>query len=140
MRLRRIIVPRNRGRFLFWGAMLLAGSGLIFLIELNVYTIVIFGMLRALAAPLWGIPHFGIRLDIIGRSVEEPGQRIEYLCAWEVPLAIGRILMMLSLLLLYGWLDGNDWALRIILVGLSCMRIVTYLLLSRTSVVRDHAK
>jgi MFS transporter, YQGE family, putative transporter len=136
--LRDVITPRNRGRFLLWGSILLMASGGILLFKLSAMTIVIFGLLRAVAAPLWSIPHFGVRLDVIARSVEIPAQRIEYLSAWEVPLAFGRIVMMLTLLGLYGWLEGNDWAIRLSLFLLCSLRIVTYLIIARTSVIREH--
>lgn len=56
------------------------------------------------------------------------------MCASEVPLAIGRIVMMLVLLALSGTLD--ELGLRIALFLLCANRIVTYLILVRTGVVK----
>jgi YQGE family putative transporter len=135
----RLIVPANRKRPMQWGVILLVAAGALIFFRLSVTTLVVFGLLRAMAGPLFGIPSFSLRLDTIARSAEEPAQRIEYLCAWEVPLAIGRVLMMLVIMGLYGWLSGNELGLRIALFVLCSMRAVTYLILSRTDALREGA-
>jgi hypothetical protein len=60
------------------------------------------------------------------------------MCASEVPLAAGRIIMMLVLLALSGTLD--ELGLRIALFLLCANRIVTFLIIVRTSVVQMGAR
>jgi len=129
----RVIGPRNRRRPMFWGTVLLVAGGALLAIRLNLYTLVAFGFLQALAGPMFGIPHAGLRLDIIADSVEEPAQRIEYISAREVPLAVGRIFMMVLLIALYSWLSRNATGLRVALFVMCALRIVTYIMLARTS-------
>ncbi len=132
----RFVNPTNRKTALRWGVILLVLGGTILLYKLNIYTLLLFGLMRAVAAPLYSIPQFAIRLDVIARSVQYPEQRIEYLSAWEVPLAIGRIVMMTALILLSSQLD--DLGIRIILFLLCANRIVTYALVSQVSFVREN--
>lgn len=132
----RLVAPGNRKKFLRWGTMLLVVAGALISFKLTTTTLIVFGLMRAVAGPLFGIPHAGLRLDTIAKCAEEPAQRIEYLCAWEVPLAFGRIIMMLTMMGLYGWLSSNELGLRITLFILCAIRIVTYLILAQTSALR----
>ena len=127
------VVPRNRRTFMWWGVVLLLAAGALMAFKLSVTTLVLFGLLRSIAQPLFGIPHTGLRLDIISDTVENPAQRIEYICAWEIPLAAGRIIMMLIMISLYGLLAQSDVAVRISLFVLCAIRILSYQFLIRTS-------
>ncbi|MCX5772440.1 MAG: MFS transporter [Candidatus Hydrogenedentes bacterium] len=132
----RTVSPFNRRRFMWWGVVILLGAGATVLVPLNVTTLFLFGLFRSVSGPMFGIPHSGLNLDIIEKSAEEPAQRIEYLCAWEVPLAIGRVIMMALLWLVYVQLGGGDFAARLMLFLLCAIRIVTYQLVIRTSPLR----
>lgn len=135
----RLIVPRTRRAFMWWGVVLLAAAGALVAVRLTLFTLVVFGFLRSVANPMFGIAHSGLRLDIIEHCAEEKAQRIEYLSAWEVPLAVGRIAMMLLMMLLYSMFHGSDVGLRVILFVLCAVRFLTYIILSQTSPVRDEA-
>jgi len=130
----RFIVPRTRKYAMRGGVVLLLMAGLLILFRFDVLAIVVFGCLRSISMPLFGIPHASIRFDVIAKSVADPAQRIEYLCAWEVPLALGRIVTMVALLLMAGWLD--EWGIRIVIFLLCANRVLTYALLSQTSVLQ----
>lgn len=134
----RSIVPQSRKVYMRWGVIILVAGGAMVALKLTLATIIVFGFLRALSGPMFGIPHSSLRLDIIAKSVQEPHQRIEYVCAWEVPLAIGRILMMTSLLLLYNSFGENYLGLRLAVFLMCAVRILTYFLLTRTSPIREH--
>ena len=84
---------------------------------------------------MFGVPYGALRYDVIHDCAEEPAQRIEYIAAWEVPLAVGRVLMMLVMMALYGYWRGNELALRIILFAICALRILTYQLTVHTKVV-----
>ena len=86
----RIVVPATRMKSMALGAAVLVAAGLMISLKFSLYTLILFGLLRSVAGPLFDIPHFSLRMDIIARSMEQPWERIEYICAWEVPLALGR--------------------------------------------------
>ena len=136
----RAVTPHTRRPFMRWGVIALVAAGGLMAFEFTVVSLFLFGLLRSIADPLFGIPHAGLRYDIITHSAEEPTQRIEYLCAWEVPLAIGRVVTMLLMVALYGLLSHSEVALRIALLVLCAMRIVTYQLLVRTSPMAARAR
>lgn len=131
----RLILPRTRRRAMFWGVVVLVAAGAIISVHLSFWTLVIFGFLRSVSQPLFGIPHSSIRFDVIDRCAEDPVQRIEYLCAWEVPLALGRVIMMSALMLCFGYL--GETGLRAVLFFLCAVRIVTYFLMSQISTVKQ---
>lgn len=135
----RMVTPRNRRQFMWWGVTTLVAAGVIMLFRLNMATLLLFGLLRSVSQPLFGIPHASLNLDIIEASAEEPAQRIEYLCAWEVALAVGRVSMMALLWVVYVQLDGGDMAARIMLFMLCTIRIVTYQLVVRSSPLQPAA-
>jgi hypothetical protein len=133
----RHVTPRNRRSYMFWGVVTLLAAGCLMVFPLSVYTLILFGLLRSISQPLFGIPHSGLYMDIISASVETPDQRIEYLCAWEVPLAIGRILMLLAMLGLQSWLEWSEVGVRISLFTMCAIRILSYQLVIRTSPMRS---
>ena len=134
------VVPQNRKQFLFLGMVALVLAGFIVLIRFDVATLFVFGVLRAFAGSAFSIAHFSLRLDIISESAEEPAQRIEYICAWEVPLGIGRVLMMLMLLAMFANYEESSLGIRMALFCLCCLRILTYLILVRTSMIGRYAR
>lgn len=131
----RFVRRDTRRAYMAWGTVLLVLAGAIIGWKISVTTLIVFGFIRSIAEPMYMIPYSSIRLDIIDGSVRDSAERIEYMCASEVPLALGRILMMLVLLVLAGTLD--QLGLRIALFLLCANRIVTYLIIVRTSVVRN---
>lgn len=136
----RLVAPRNRRFFMRWGVGTLTFAGLVMLaFPVSVATLFVFGLLRSVSGPLWGIPHSGLRLDIISRCAEEPAQRIEYLCAWEVPLAIGRVMMMVTMMSVYGLIMHSELGLRIVIFLMCAVRIISYQLAIRTSPIRSCA-
>ncbi len=133
----RFVLPQTRSTFMFWGVVALISAGFIVCWQVSLTTLLIFALLRSISLPLFGIPHTGIRFEVMHRTATNPSERIEYLCAWEAPLAIGRIVMMCILMALYAF--TGELGLRIALLLLCVNRIVTYLLLRQVSFVRDPA-
>ncbi len=131
----RFVVPRTRSIFIFWGVIALIVAGVVITWKISLATLIIFGLLRSISLPLVGIPHTGIRFEVMQRTAETPDERIEYLCAWEIPLAVGRIVMMGVLITLYTLL--GDAGIRATLLLLCLIRILTYLLLRQVSFVKD---
>lgn len=130
----RVLIPRTRRTAMFWAVVIHLIGGAAISLRLNLFTVVLFGLLNSISSPLFGIPHSSVRFDVIDRCAEEPAQRIEYLCAWEVPLAIGRVIMMTVLIALSSWL--SETGLRITLFLLCANRILTYCLVTRVSSMR----
>lgn len=131
----RFVVPKTRSTFIFWGVVTLVAAGLIITWKISVITLLAFAFLRSVALPLVGIPHMGIRFEVMQRTAETPGERIEYLCAWEIPLAVGRIVMMTILMAAYA--GYGETGIRVVLLMLCLNRIVTYMLLKQVSFVKD---
>src|SRR5690606_15410254 len=129
----RRVVPASRKRTMGWAVVILLAGGCVIAWDIQVATLVVFGFLRSIAEPMYMLPYSSIRLDIIDRSARDPAERIEYMCASEVPLALGRVAMMVLLLLLSGALD--ELGLRIALFVLCANRVLTYLIIIRTNVV-----
>ena len=134
--LARTIRPGRRRKVMFWGTMVAMAAGMMVSWKLTVVTLVIFGFMRRVGQAMFGIPHVSLRMDIISANVEEPAQRIEYICAWEVPLAIGRVLTLLLVGGLYAAFEDKAFALRLALLILCCSRLLSYLLVAQTSQLR----
>ncbi len=73
-------------------------------------------------------------------TAEDPFQRIEYLCAWEVPLAIGRTIMMLLMIAVALALNDASLGIRIVIIVLCALRLATYYFLAQTSVLQNPRK
>ncbi|HRK36339.1 MAG TPA: MFS transporter [Candidatus Hydrogenedentes bacterium] len=132
--------PETRRQHLFWSSMLLAASGLVFFFPLTLTSLLIFAMLRSAAMAMFGIGHFSTRMEVIMNTAQDPLQRIEYLCAWEVPLAIGRTIMMLLMIALALMLDDASLGIRIVIIVLCALRLATYYFLAQTSVLAKPAR
>lgn len=130
----RLVRPSTRKPCMRWATVLLVAAGAVVAWDMNPWSLVFFGLVRSVALPMFMIPYSSIRFDVIDHSVRDPSERIEYLCASEVPLATGRVLMMLVLLLLAGTLDEPGIGFALFLLCAS--RILTYQLIVRTSVVK----
>ncbi len=130
----RCLRPHNRKRFMFWGTVILMTAGLLITAKFSILTLVLFGFLRSIAAPLITIPCSGIRLNVIDQCAEESAQRIEYIAAWEVPLAGGRVLTLLLLLVLLAVFPQPVLAIRAVMCFICTQYALNYLLMSRVSI------
>ncbi|GMW02347.1 MAG: hypothetical protein AMXMBFR84_34830 [Candidatus Hydrogenedentota bacterium] len=128
-----IMKPLHRRRYLCWSAWLLTAGGLLFFLPVTSGILIAFGIIHAVSTAMFDIPHFSLRVEVIQDTVDDPTQRIEYLCAWEIPLAIGRVVMMFCMLGLSNWIAGSDWGVRITLFILCALRVLTYFYLARTT-------
>jgi len=131
--LSRYMRPESRGRYMLAASVLLFAGGFLFFTEITALTLIAFGLIRSISMSTFGIGHFSLRMEIIANSAEDPSQRIEYLCAFEIPLAIGRILMILCLMVLSSTFVENGTGIRVTLFLLCTLRLVTYGLLAQTS-------
>lgn len=127
---------RTRRLYMRWGVTTLLAAGALMLFPINLVTLFLFGLLRSISGPMFGVPYSGLRMDIIHDSAENPSQRIEYIAAWEVPLAIGRVISMGLMMALITWMPNNELPLRIMLFLLCAIRIITYQCVIRTSQLR----
>lgn len=131
------VVPETRSRYMFWGVVFLVLAGAVVTWQITLVTLVIFAFLRSVSLPLFGIPHTAVRFEVMQDTAGMSDERIEYLCAWEVPLAIGRVVMMSSIMGLYA-LAGVS-GLRFAVLLLCLIRIATYLLVTQVSFVKNPA-
>jgi hypothetical protein len=133
----RLATPRTRKRYLLLATVIHVAAGCLMLFPLTVSMLFLFAMLRSISQPMFGIPHGGLNMDLIEKTTSEPGQRIEYICAWEMPVGIGRVVIMLITIGLYHTMSGSEYVFRIVLFILCMMRIITYLLDTSTSPMRE---
>ncbi len=128
------VLPRRRRYFMFWGVAVLLIAGVILSWKISLTTLILFALLRSISLPLFGIPHTAVRFEVMQQTADDPAERIEYLCAWEIPLAAGRIIAMCVVMVLYALID--EAGLRIAIFLLCAIRIVTYALVTRVSFVK----
>lgn len=131
----RYAMPHRRLGFMYWGVVILIIAGVVLASKITLATLVIFAFFRSISLPLFGIPHMAVRFEVMQQVVREPSDRIEYICAWEVPLAVGRIVLMCVVMTLYAIAD--DTGLRISIFLLCILRIATYQLVKRVSFVKE---
>ena len=131
--------PETRRQHLFWSSVLMAASGIVFFFPITLSSLFIFAMLRSAGMAMFGIGHFSARMEVIMNTTEDPQQRIEYLCALEVPLAVGRLFMMLLMIGLSLSLNDPSIGIRIVLIVLCALRLATYYFLAQTSVLKRPA-
>jgi YQGE family putative transporter len=127
---------RRKGALLISALVLLAG-GAVIVSGLSLAHIIAFGFFMSVAVPLFQIPHFSVRFEIIDHCMEHSYQRIEYLAAWEVPLAIGRVILIGLIVALYRFF--GETGLSVALAVICCNHFVSYYLLAQTSVLRTPA-
>ncbi|GMU94138.1 MAG: hypothetical protein AMXMBFR4_31960 [Candidatus Hydrogenedentota bacterium] len=132
----RLIMPESRRTYLLISSALLAASGIVFFFPITLTSLIVFGILRSASMALFGIGHFSVRMEVIMRCVEHPMQRIEYLSAWEIPLAFGRLTMMVALVVLNELYPEDFLGIRIVIIVLCVLRIATYVFLAKTSVLQ----
>lgn len=131
------VSTRTRRAYMRWGVITLLLAGVTMLFPIGLATLFLFGLLRSISGPMFGIPYSGLRMDIIQDCAEEPAQRIEYITAWEIPLALGRIISMTIMMSLVAILPHSEIALRAMLFLLCAIRIVTYQCVIRVSHLRS---
>lgn len=122
----RTVTARTRRAYMRWGVITLMMAGAMMFFPIGFETLFLFGLFRSISGPMFGIPYSSLRMDVIHDCAEDPSQRIEYITAWEVPLAIGRMISMTLLMAMMAWMPHSEIPLRIILFLLCAIRLVTY--------------
>jgi len=135
----RAVTPGRRIPFMLAGALSGTAAGLIMLGPIHLPTVWAFGLMLAVSTPLFSIPSSAIQLDVIGRTAKDPSQRVEYVCAREMPLALGRVLYVTVLWGLYDLLTKNLLGLRIAVCVTAATGLLGYLIMSRISFVQEDA-
>lgn len=85
------IRPERRSRMMFIGAVSMVLVILLFYWEVNYTALVIFGVVVAMAYPLFGIPITSTVFDLIGMTKESAEHRVELVILREAALSLGRI-------------------------------------------------
>lgn len=131
----RYVTPHRRRYFMFCGVAVLLLAGMVVSWKISFTTLMLFALLRSVSLPLFGVPHTAVRFEVMHHTAEAPTERIEYICAWEIPLAIGRIIAMCAVMILYA--VAEEAGLRMAVFLLCAIRIVTYALVKRVSFVKQ---
>jgi YQGE family putative transporter len=86
--------PSTRDGFVLAGAVLSFLMSFLLIYRINIYTLLAYGIIGALADYLVRIPISAHALDVISLDANANERKMEYIVARDVPVAIGRITML----------------------------------------------
>lgn len=125
-----IINQKSRLKFLLIGCVLTIISSTIFLIDLNYYTLWIFGIITAFSLNLISIPHNSISYAVISSIPKKNERRIESIIVKEIFLDIGRLFTLA--IFFYSGMKYNLVSWLILLIGV--IQIIVWLLLRKVKI------
>ncbi len=125
----------HRKATMFWSSVAIALAGGLILVHWSITTLIVFSLIRAVAMPLFQVPYISYKFDIIDRVMPQPGHRIEFIVAWELPLWLGRFFFCLFLIYSAGELEAFD--VRVCLFLLCAQRLLAHWCTIQTDVVRE---
>ncbi len=96
----KISKPSQRENLILYGAVIQFAASLILLIKIDFVFLIIQGLLFPIGDNLIRIPISAYSMDVISENDPEGKRKMEYLVARDLPIAAGRILMMLLFMFL----------------------------------------
>jgi YQGE family putative transporter len=92
--LARFSKPSTRDRFVLTGAVISFLMSFLLVYKINFYTLLAYGIIGAVADYLVRIPISAHALDVISLDANAGERKMEYIVARDIPVAIGRITML----------------------------------------------
>lgn len=86
--------PSTRDRFVLTGAVISFLMSFLLVYKINFYTLLAYGIIGAIADYLVRIPISAHALDVISLDANAGERKMEYIVARDIPVAIGRITML----------------------------------------------
>ncbi|MDK2801058.1 MAG: transporter, family, putative transporter [Clostridiales bacterium] len=123
--------PGTRKKYLFIGVVAVMIAALVFLLALNVVTLLIYSIIISFFVTFINNPTAGIIYWVIHKTPNSKKRRIEGIVVREVYLNIGRVLGVLLLLLT---ISKNANAIPFIIVCLSLSQIVVWYLFNKVKI------
>lgn len=116
--------PGVRSSYVLAGGVLHFFSAFLLIYSINIQTLIIYGILTAVADHLVKIPLSAHAMDLISLDANAHERKMEYLVARDFPIAAGRILTLLLFIILIKHLDTA--AIKIIVMLLSLLPFAVY--------------
>ncbi|CAN2250253.1 MFS transporter [Bacillus vallismortis] len=116
----RLIKKKARKKSILLGGLILYGALFLILFHMSFTTLLTYGVFIAIGYPLLLVPYVSLTYDVIGRARHARKARIEYIVLRELFLNAGRIVSILSFLLIVALLKedvGIPLSLAILGIG-----------------------
>lgn len=130
---------RYRAHGMLWGAMAMSLTVLPLFFGVNYMNLLLFGISTALASPFFTIPMTSISFDLMGESEQAVQNRVELTVVRELGLLAGRIVSIVSFIILIGWSPRSE-VIVIFLAIIGCAPIVSAWLMRRVLLSRALSK
>jgi YQGE family putative transporter len=109
--------PSTREGYVLTGAILSFVSAFLLLYKINFVTLLIYGIIGAVADFLVRIPISAHALDIISLDANANERKMEYIVARDVPTAVGRITMLVVFILILQYMPA--WGTKTVILLIS---------------------
>jgi YQGE family putative transporter len=109
--------PDTRKGYVLSGAVIAFLTVFLLIYKINFVTLLIYGIFSAIADTLVRIPISAHALDVIGLDAHANERKMEYLVAREVPIAAGRILMLVIFVIFLQYMPVNGIKAIILLIS-----------------------
>lgn len=110
--------PNTREGYVLTGAILAFASAFLLLYRINFVTLLIYGIIGAVADFLVRIPISAHALDVISLDANANERKMEYIVARDVPIAAGRIVMLIVFVLFLQYMPVTGIKTIIMLISL----------------------
>ncbi|PKL92357.1 MAG: hypothetical protein CVV21_03340 [Candidatus Goldiibacteriota bacterium HGW-Goldbacteria-1] len=115
----KISKPVHREKLILYGAIIQFAASLVLLVKIDFIFLVIQGLLFPIGDNLIRIPISAYSMDVISESDPEGKRKMEYLVARDLPIAAGRISMMLFFMFLLQHLPVHGIKATIFMISLA---------------------
>ena len=110
--------PQTRKSYVLTGAILAFAAAFLLMYKINIYTLVIYSIISAVADYLVRTPISAHALDVISLDTNANERKMEYIVARDVPTAVGRIVMLVVFVLFLQYMPVNGIKAIILLISM----------------------
>jgi YQGE family putative transporter len=110
--------PHTRQGYVLTGAILAFAAAFLLLYKINFTTLLIYGIIGAVADYLVRIPISAHALDVISLDANANERKMEYIVARDIPIAAGRIIMLVVFVLFLQYMPVNGIKGIILLISM----------------------
>ncbi len=119
--------PDTRRHYVLSGAIISFVIAFLLLYKINIVTLLIYGILGAVADYLVRIPISAHALDVISLDANANERKMEYIVARDVPIAAGRIVMLVVFVLFLQYMPVSGIKAIILLISIFPMGVYYFL-------------
>ena len=121
--------PETREKYVLAGAFIAVTVALLLIWRINFVTLLIFGLIGSIGDAFIRIPINAHTLDIISLDANANERKMEYIVARDVPIAVGRIVMIVVFVMFLQYMPVN--AIKAIIMVISAFPFGVYYFLYR---------